>query len=185
MPFATWWRGDPLPELPPLPDFAVRRSTDRDLIERLNRLSLARVDLRLRSDNDFYVALLNEAPVGYGWVGFKSGAIDELFLRFSVPPGNAYLWDFATLPAWRGLGVYPHLIQEIARRLTDVERFWIAYEAHNTASGRGIEKAGFQVVGELVVERHRVTGFEAAGTDERSRAATTMLTPGHSTGTRL
>lgn len=177
MPFATWWRGDSLPELPPLPGFSIRRWTDCERIERLNLLSPSRVKLRLGSDNDFYVALLDEVPVGYGWVGYAVGAIDELFLRFSVPPGNAYLWDFATLPTFRGRGVYPHLLQAIVRALDDVERFWIAYEAHNEASARGIEKAGFQVVGELVMERYRVTGFEAMGTDERAQIAKAMLTP--------
>src|SRR4051812_73628 len=101
MPFATWWRGDLLPELPPLPRFEARRSTDHALIGRITGLPEPTIEARLGSGNDLFVALVAGEPAGYGWLARRSGGIDELDFSFEVPAGNAYLWDFVTLPAWR------------------------------------------------------------------------------------
>ena len=175
MPFATWWRGDPLPELPPLPSFVARRSTDHALIGRLTGLPELMLSARLGADNDFFVGCLDGEPAGYGWLARRSGGIDELDFSFDLPAGNVYLWDFLTLPAWRGRGLYPHLLQAIVVQVTDAERFWIGYEARNLASARGIQKAGFQVVGDLAVADGRVSGFVAEGLGPRVEAASALF----------
>jgi GNAT superfamily N-acetyltransferase len=177
VPFATWWRGDPLPNLPPLPAFSVRRATDRALLGRLTGLSEGVLSSRRGADNEIFVAFLEDQPAGYGWLARQSGGIDALDYSFEVPHGNGYLWDFVTLPAWRGRGVYPHLLQAIVQCETDVERFWIGYEAHNEASARGIEKAGFQLVGDLAVTDGRVSGFVVAEPRERGRVASALFEP--------
>jgi len=177
MPFATWWRGDPLPELPPLPSFAARQSTDHALIGRLTRLPEPTLSARLGADNAFFAAFLADEPVGYGWLARRGGGIDELDFSFEVPPGDGYLWDFVTLPAWRGHGVYPRLLQAILAEARDVERFWIGYEARNLASARGIQKAGFRIVGDLTVTGGRVSGFEVFEPGERAEAAGRLLAP--------
>ena len=171
MPFATWWRGDPLPDLPPLPSLSTRRVTRWEETRRVTGLTENRVLLRYQAGHRLYAAFLEDEPVAYGWAAKQSGGIDELDFSFAVPPGNCYLWDFVTLPAWRGRGVYPHLLQAILREEDAVNRFWIGYEAHNEASARGIAKAGFRVVGDLVVSDGRVTGFQAFEVGERTRAA--------------
>ncbi|MBC8075410.1 MAG: hypothetical protein H7Y32_04990, partial [Chloroflexales bacterium] len=57
----------------------------------------------------------------------------------------------ATLPAWRGIGLYPRLLQAILAAESDTAaRFWIAYLPENHASARGITKAGFRSVGAVV-----------------------------------
>jgi GNAT superfamily N-acetyltransferase len=180
MPFATWWRGDPLPAVPDLPGFAARRETDRALIGRLTGLLSKTIDARLESENEPFVGLLDGEPAGYGWLAHRRGGIDELDFSFSLPDGNAYLWDFVTLPEFRGRGVYPHLLQAILAQTPDVERFWIGYEACNLASERGIVKAGFRVVGDLAVTGGRVSGFvvDEAGVDEtgfRAEAARVLF----------
>jgi GNAT superfamily N-acetyltransferase len=182
MPFATWWRGDPLPALPDLPGFAARRETDRALIGRLTGLLNRTIAARLGSENELFVGLLDGEPAGYGWLALRRGGIDELDFSFELPDGNAYLWDFVTLPEFRGRGVYPHLLQTIVAQTPDVERFWIGYEAHNLASERGIAKAGFRVVGDLAVDGGRVSGFvvDEAGVDEpgpRAEAARALFHP--------
>src|SRR4030095_8186023 len=79
-----------------------------------------------------------------------AASMGELDLGFNVPRASRYLWDFATLPGWRGLGIYPALLQTILRdEGADAERFWIGHLLRNSASRRGIEKAGFQEVGRL------------------------------------
>src|SRR5262249_35635739 len=49
---------------------------------------------------------------------------------------------------WRGLGIYPRLLQAIlAREAGEAQRFWIGHVRENRASGRGIVKAGFGTIG--------------------------------------
>ena len=48
MPFATWWRGDPLPELPPLPTWSARRVEAWDDARRVTGLTEQRADLGAR-----------------------------------------------------------------------------------------------------------------------------------------
>jgi len=177
MPFATWWRGDPLPELPPLPSFAARRVSDRAATVRLTGLPEPIAEARLGAEHDLFVASLADEQVGYGWLARRAGGIEELDFSFEVPPGNAYLWDFVTLPAWRGRGVYPHLLQAILTHEAAVGRFWIGYEADNLASARGIARAGFKLVGDLAVTDGRVSGFNATEPGARARAARALFGP--------
>jgi GNAT superfamily N-acetyltransferase len=171
MPFATWWRGDPIPDLPLLPGFSARRITRPDESQHITGLAEHRVLLRYQNAHRLYAAFLEDQPVGYGWMAMQTGGIEELDFSFAVPPRNGYLWDFVTLPAWRGRGVYPHLLQEIVRQEAEIERFWIGYEERNEVSGRGIARAGFRVVGDLIVEGRRVTRFAVVDDGERARAA--------------
>jgi GNAT superfamily N-acetyltransferase len=152
MPVATWWRGDPSPVLLPTPGLTVRRVTRWDEARAVTDLTEDRVVRRFQDGNSLYAAFLNGQPAGYGWLARETGRIDELHLAFTLPSPDVYLWDFVTLPAFRGRGVYPHLLQAILRADDGVDRFWIGYEGQNRASARGIEKAGFRVVGDLVVE---------------------------------
>jgi GNAT superfamily N-acetyltransferase len=181
MPFATWWRGDPLPTLPPLPGLTVRRSLNRALINQMTGLTRPAIEGRIKAENAFFVALLDREPTAYGWAALREGRIDELRFRFAVPPGHTYLWDFETLPPFRGRGIYPHLLQGITALLGEVDRFWIGYEGRNAASARGIEKAGFMIVGDLTVADGRVTGVQPAGPGDadvvRLAAARDVLRP--------
>jgi GNAT superfamily N-acetyltransferase len=172
MPFATWWRGDPLPVLTALPSFEAQPVTGWADAQQITGLTENRILARHQSGHRLYAAFVEGTVVGYGWVARQAGGIEELDFSFDLPRANVYLWDFATRPDWRGRGVYPHLLQAIVRQEIEhgIDRFWIGYEAHNEASGRGISKAGFAVVGDLVVAQGRVTGVSIAGRGERARS---------------
>ena len=170
MPFASWWRGDVLPDLPPIPGLSVRPVTRWAEAQQVTGLTESRVLARYQDANALYAAFLDDEPAGYGWLARRTGRIDELMLVFELPRGDAYLWDFVTLPAFRGRGVYPHLLQAITHQEERLSRFWIGYEGGNLASGRGIEKAGFRVVGDLVVQEWTVTGLTVASPGERGQA---------------
>lgn len=146
--FYTWWRGDPLTPLPPLAGLEVGVPADPALATRFG-LDPAEVAARLAGGHRIYVARLDGRPVAYGWVATAEATIGELGLRFSLPPANRYLWDFFTGSAWRGLGIYPRLLQAILGREEDAERFWVGHDTPNVASRRGILKAGFQEVGQV------------------------------------
>jgi hypothetical protein len=69
------------------------------------------------------------------------------------------LWDFATLPAWQGYGLYPRLLQRIlTQQPLPVERVWIIYAPENTPSGVGMHKAGLRVVDHLSFRREGGVG---------------------------
>ena len=111
----------------------------------------------------------------YGWSARGPAHIGGLDLTFTVPPGERYLWDFVTLPAYRGRALYPLLLQEILRRqIGEAEWFWIGHEPDNSASGRGILKAGFRPAGRVWRLRDGELAFigaPEAGPEMAARAA--------------
>ncbi len=176
MALATWWHDDPLPDLSPLPQFCACPSTDIQLIAHLTALPYQEIHARFQTGNRIYLAYMGKDAAAYGWVATRVGRAREIQLLFRLPPRNSYLWDFKTLPAWRGHGIYPHLLQEIIRRemhLTD--RFWILYAPGNDISGRGIRKAGFHLVGDLSLSAGRASGIVLFEPGERAQTAATVF----------
>lgn len=174
-PLYTWWRGDPLVELPALPGLAIELARDLDLLAELSGLPLSEVQARVDAGHRPYLARLGGLPVAYGWVATRSASIGALGISFSVPLGNRYLWDFATLPRWRGRGIYPRLLQAILMHEGGASRFWIGHDAPNLASARGILKAGFTRAGEIYRLPDGSFGMVAADSLERARAGASLL----------
>jgi len=113
-----------------------------------------------------YVASRTGEAAAWGWIATQTARIGELESSFAIPTGERYLWNFVTLPAHRGLGIYPRLLQAIVRaEAREAERFWIACAPENRASGGGIAKAGFTPLAEM--------SFDADG-----RPAVHALVPG-------
>ena len=129
----------------------------------------------MRAGHRPYIAHLGPDPVAYGWSATCEAEFGGL-QEFKGPPANRYLWDFATLPAWRGLGIYPRLLQTIvAREAGDAERFWILNQLGNSASASGITKAAFHVVGEVVFLIGGGLGLVPIGRIDRARAGAELL----------
>ena len=144
--FYAWWRGDPLPALPPVPGLTAAPSEDDRLVAGLMGTDEGAVRERRRRGHRPWLARIVDEPAGWGWVATGEAGIPELGVAFALPPGERYLWDFVTLPAWRGHGVYPALLRAILAQ-EGATRFWIGHDRGNAASARGIAKAGFRDVG--------------------------------------
>ena len=88
-------------------------------------------------------------------MSFESEEIGELNLRIRLLPGEAYIWDCATLPAFREKGLYSALLGYILRQLhaQTLCRVWIGADYDNIASQKGMARAGFQHVADLVIQR--------------------------------
>jgi ribosomal protein S18 acetylase RimI-like enzyme len=110
------------------------------------------VAARLRSGRRAYGAWVNGQLACYGWASFVEEAIGEHQLRIHLLPGEAYLWDFATLPPHRRQGLYSALLGCALRDLQagGLRRAWIGADLDNTPSHLGIERAGFRPVANLV-----------------------------------
>jgi GNAT superfamily N-acetyltransferase len=161
----TWSVHDPLPVLSALPELRVEVSSNTSLLESLCQLDRHEIEQRLSTANQPYVAYMGEIPVAYGWVAMQRVAIGELELSGNLPPASRYLWDFKTLPDWRGWGIYPHLLQQILQHeAINARDFWIINAPENNASGRGITKAGFMPVGELSYRKaNKAIGLFSSG----------------------
>lgn len=147
---ATRHRDDPEPEWTPLPGLSTLRETDPIALATLQGKSEAEIVRRFEHGHRAYVAFWKGAPAGWGWVATRIAEIGELGATLVVPPDHRYLWNFVTLPSYRGMGVYPRLLDAIVRsESAEAERFWIAYAPENHASGSGIRKAGFVTLAEL------------------------------------
>ncbi len=115
----------------------------------------ARLRQRLVSGKRCYAAQVGDALAAYGWVSWHDEEIGEIGLRLHLLPGEAYIWDCATAPAYRRLRLYTTLLVHIGEQLhrEGLCRVWIGANANNAASQQGIALAGFQPVADLVVTR--------------------------------
>jgi hypothetical protein len=142
----------------------------------LNRLSPKEVQARWQAGHRPYIASMFGEPAAYGWVATRGASIGELGLAFALPPGNRYLWDFATLPAWQGRGLYPRLLRAILTQEAPVaERFWIIHAPENLPSGAGMGKAGLLPVGQLSFCPDGSVGLAPLGPSERAQAGAALL----------
>ena len=172
----TWWPGDPLPAFHASDDFTAHALTDGADLATLTGLERREVEARLDHGNRCYVARLGATAVAYGWVAAGEASIGELDVAFHLADADRYLWDFKTLPAWRGRGVYPRLLQSILRTegLTGT-RFWIINAPENRASASGIQKAGFRVVGDLAFARDGRAGLVPTADPDRAAIGAALL----------
>ncbi len=150
MPLALRHRTDPVAAPTSLAGLTFRREARAEAMARLQKRTPEEMSRRFDAGHRAYVAEMNGVLSAWGWVATRSAQIGELNLSFSIDEGDRYLWNFVTLAEYRGLGIYPRLLDAIiAAESYEAERFWVAYAPENHASGIGIRKAGFDAVSEL------------------------------------
>lgn len=173
----TWWRGDSLAALSEPLGFRAEEVTEPERMAALTRLDVEEARERIASGHRACVALVHETPAGWGWSAAREARIGELGLVLRMPPGNRYLWSFETVPERRGQGIYPLLLQYILRwEVAEAERFWIGHEPGNAASARGILRAGFEHLGDiLLLPDSEMRLVAASGNAERVRAGAAIL----------
>lgn len=170
----TWWNDEQGNPIPLLTGFAVAPTVDRPLIARLTQLDHGSVQRRFEHEHRCYIAWVGAMPAAHGWVATTQAEIGELELRFTLSPDDRYLWDFVTLPAWRGRSIYPRLLQAILAQ-EYAERAWIIHAPENVASRRGIQKAGFRRVGTLSFLRDGRPALAEDEEVERARMGAKLL----------
>jgi ribosomal protein S18 acetylase RimI-like enzyme len=110
---------------------------------------------RFETGRRCYSAWVADKLAAYGWVSFNEEHIGELNLHLTLLPGEAYVWDCATLPAFRQNYLYSALLVHILGELRTESlcRVWIGADFDNVASQRGIARAGFRPVADLLIAR--------------------------------
>jgi GNAT superfamily N-acetyltransferase len=127
----------------------------RALASSIDSVTLAEFIKRLESGRQCYTAWVDGQPAAYGWVSFDNEDIGELNLRIKLLAGEVYIWDCATLPAYRKQHLYSALLAYILfeLRAQGLCRVWIGADFENVASQKGMARAGFHHVADLVIER--------------------------------
>lgn len=102
-----------------------------------------------------YIGRIESRLATYGWVTFDEEKIGELGLSICLQPGEAYIWDCGTPPAYRGQRLYPALLSYILSELhrLGLRRVWIGADADNVTSQGGIALAGFRPIADFLLAR--------------------------------
>lgn len=148
---------EPMPDIAPLipatfcragPEFlpVLTETMDRDETE---------IRKRFESGRRCYTAWVEGKLAAYGWLSFEEEYIGELNLRLRLLSGEAYIWDCVTMPAFRQQRLYSGLLRYIVAELGAEKlcRVWIGADLENLPSQRGIARAGFRPVADMVVAR--------------------------------
>jgi ribosomal protein S18 acetylase RimI-like enzyme len=175
MPIAFRHRTDPRPVLAELTGLAIHQERDADAMACLQRRTTEEIQLRFDNGHRAYVASIDAVPAAWGWVASSVVTVAEVGATLSLGPGERYLWNFVTLAAYRGRGVYPRLLDAMVRAESDEgERFWIAYAPENQASGAGIRKAGFVNVADVSFD---LPGYPGGSVDQGRGAGVSLRLP--------
>lgn len=134
---------------------AIRRGSAEDVLSLsttfggdFNDRWSERARKRLESGDRLFIARSDDKVMHVAWVGVRDN-IDvsyELPCRCVIPlPAIApVVYDCWTPEAYRGLGIYPKVLQHLAdRELSDAPNVYIYALTSNRASCQGIIKAGF------------------------------------------
>lgn len=126
---------------------------------------------RFRDGHRAYIGDAGGEIAFTAWVAEKSLRVDECAWRWTIAATDAVVYDCVTAEQWRGRGIYPEALRELAQLLAADGRrhLWIYADAMNAASLRGIEKAEFEFRGEIAsctflgwtMRRGRVDGVNA------------------------
>ncbi len=110
---------------------------------------------RFEAGKRCYAAWAGDRIAAYGWVSYREEYVGEFNVRVRLLPGEAYIWDCLTAPEYRQKGLYSALLVFILQELQSegLCRAWIGADLDNVPSQRGIERAGFRRVADMVLER--------------------------------
>jgi acetyltransferase (GNAT) family protein len=109
---------------------------------------------RFDANKHCYIGNVDGVLATYGWVTFDKELIGELGLHIRLLPGEAYIWDCATLPEYRGLRLYPSLLWYMISELRaqGLKRLWIGADADNLPSQVGMRLCGFHPIADFVLD---------------------------------
>ncbi len=117
--------------------------------------SIAEIVRRFQAGVHCYGAWVGSELAAYAWVSFREEYVGEFKVWVRLVPGEAYIWDCFTLPAYRRQGLYSALLAYVLGQLEEDNecRVWIGADLDNLASQRGIARAGFRPIADIALAR--------------------------------
>lgn len=136
----------------------VNSASARQLIDtasQMDPISPEALKRRLKYGSRCYGTWVGESLVSYGWLTHGPEWVGEFERTLHIPSGDAYIWDCATLPKYRRLGLFRSLLGFIVTDALheEIERLWIISVLNVPAIARGIRAAGFEPVVNLTYLR--------------------------------
>ncbi len=172
----TFWRGDDYTAPKEMSNLSIQKEFDISTLSSLMNLEEQKIQKRFEDGNEAWVVRFDGKPVSFGWVGRERAVIGELSKVIHVPKGNAYLWNFRTLEAFRGKGYYVQLLRTILKAEEKIsERLWIISAPENRSSYNGIVKTGFQPVGDIMFDYKNEVVLLASSVNERTQAGADFI----------
>jgi ribosomal protein S18 acetylase RimI-like enzyme len=125
--------------------FAPIGGADAALLAAAMELPESEVVGRLARGCRVVAAWQGDAVASYCWISTHRERVGELARDLSLPAGESYVWDCATVPQYRGQGLYRSLLRRIAMMLSGEgqRRVWIGATSTNEVSNRTFATVGF------------------------------------------
>src|SRR5579859_3419807 len=100
---------------------------------------------RLARGSRVIAAWQGDEVASYCWISVHRERVGEHARDLTLPAGESYVWDCATVPRFRGQGLYRSLLRQIAETLAGEgqRRIWIGASSANVASNRTFATVGF------------------------------------------
>ena len=154
----TFSTSQKLPVISSAAGLRIEECTNVNLLALMGTTTVDDVVNRIANDHVAFVAYVHDSPAAFGWMARGKARIGELNHELILPIGHRYLWNFRTREEFRGLGIYPALLQHMIRyESARASQFWIIHAPENLSSLKGIIKAGFQFVGAVYANNETAT----------------------------
>ncbi len=160
--YGTLWAFESGDDLPPTCPAQVEVKFEEVGMAAVDELTLAMnlptsepIQQRFQGHRRCFSLKIDSQIACYGWVTHGVEHVGELERHFNLPDDEAYIWDCATVPAWRGQRCYSALLSQILVRLhaEGVSRLWIGASRQNQPSIQGMVNAGFKQVVDVTYRR--------------------------------
>ncbi len=121
------------------------------LLVSMNRPDAAPIRARLETGRRCFCLRVAGQIAAYGWATRGRESVGELEREFDLQGDEAYVWECATVPAFRRQKCYTILLNRMIRQLhrEGIGRVWIGASRQNRPSIQGIQRAGFHHVTDL------------------------------------
>jgi ribosomal protein S18 acetylase RimI-like enzyme len=118
-------------------------------------VAAAEVAARFRRGCRAHIGWHEGELAAYGWISEGREHVGELARDLMLPERESYVWDCATLPRFRGVGLYGGLLRAVVDELAarGQRRCWIGASSTNVASNRAFTTTGFRPVAGVVCLR--------------------------------
>jgi ribosomal protein S18 acetylase RimI-like enzyme len=125
--------------------FAPASAAEAALLAAAMAVAESEVLARLARGCRALAAWQGDEVASYCWISVHREHVGELARDLSLPAGESYVWDCATVARHRGQGLYRSLLRHIAETLTGEgqRRVWIGASSTNEASNRTFSTVGF------------------------------------------
>jgi hypothetical protein len=143
-----------IPSIEPNIPCDVTALTEPDLprLHEVWPVPLNEMKARLQRGDLCFVASVGDRLAHYSWTQFAGQhEIRDVGQEFTIAPNEAWIYHCRTAAWARGRGIYPFVLVRIEKLCATrgCSSVWIYTDTENTASQRGILKAGFSLYKQL------------------------------------